>query len=151
LWVSVETFNEICADRDKQAAVLGGASPPPAPLDPTVAEVRYLPCPECHTLMNRVNFAGHSGVIIDVCRGHGTWFDRDELQHIVEFIRAGGLEESRARELERLEAARVRRTPTLGIEGSAFGDASEGETHAGWAAADFIANVAEALAWLIRK
>ncbi len=106
LWVGVETFNEICADRDKQAVVLGGASPRPVPLDPTVDEIRYLPCPECATLMNRVNFAGHSGVIIDVCRGHGTWFDRDELQHIVEFIRAGGLEEAREREVERLQEAR---------------------------------------------
>ena len=42
--------------------------------------------------MNRVNFARCSGVIVDVCRGHGTWFDRDELSGIVQFIRGGGLE-----------------------------------------------------------
>jgi Zn-finger nucleic acid-binding protein len=100
LWVDVATFNEICADREKQAAVLGGASPAPAPtsLDFNLDDVRYVPCPECATLMNRVNFSGHSGVIVDVCKGHGTWFDRDELRRIVEFIRAGGLEIARDRD-----------------------------------------------------
>ena len=111
LWVDVATFEAICTDRDEQAIVLGGASPPPARVELTLEEVRYLHCPECHTLMNRVNFAGRSGVIIDTCRGHGTWFDRDELQHIVEFIRAGGLEAAREREREQLEAARRRPPP----------------------------------------
>ena len=151
LWVGVETFNEICADRDKQAAVLGGASPPPAPFDPTIQEVRYLPCPECHTLMNRINFAGHSGVIVDVCRGHGTWFDRDELQHIVEFIRAGGLQEARERELERLKEARGHQTPVPGIAEIMPAETWPEKTHSGWVAADFIASVAGALARLVLK
>jgi Zn-finger nucleic acid-binding protein len=56
--------------------------------------------------MNRMNFANFSGVIIDVCRPHGTWFDRDELRRIVEFIRAGGLDQAREREIQNLEADR---------------------------------------------
>ena len=48
--------------------------------------------------MNRMNFARCSGVIVDVCRGHGVWFDRDELRGIIEFIRAGGLDLSRQKE-----------------------------------------------------
>jgi Zn-finger nucleic acid-binding protein len=111
LWVNVETFEAICADRDQQAVALGGASPPPGRVELKLEEVRYLPCPQCHTLMNRVNFAGRSGVIIDTCRGHGTWFDPDELQHIVQFIRDGGLELARARQQEQLEASRRRITP----------------------------------------
>ena len=47
---------------------------------------------------NRINFAKCSGVIVDVCKGHGTWFDRDELTRIVEFIRGGGLDAARAKE-----------------------------------------------------
>ena len=35
-----------------------------------------------------------------------TWFDRDELSRIVEFIRAGGLEAARAKEKTQLEEAR---------------------------------------------
>jgi Zn-finger nucleic acid-binding protein len=58
--------------------------------------------------MNRVNFAQCSSVIVDVCRAHGTWFDRDELRRIVEFIRAGGLEKAKARENASLEEERRR-------------------------------------------
>jgi len=155
LWVGVETFNGICADRDKQAAVLGGASPQPVPFDPSVDEIRYLRCPECATLMNRVNFAGRSGVIIDVCRGHGTWFDRDELRHIVEFIRAGGLEEAREREIRRLKEAHQHPTPTGGM--AAFPSASNDSSpdpvtwRTGWAVADALAFVGGVIARLILK
>ena len=48
--------------------------------------------------MNRINFARCSGVIVDICKGHGIWFDRDELSRIVEFIRDGGLEAARERD-----------------------------------------------------
>ena len=53
--------------------------------------------------MNRKNFANTSGVIIDTCRAHGVWFDRDELGRIVQFVMRGGLETARRQELERLE------------------------------------------------
>jgi Zn-finger nucleic acid-binding protein len=56
--------------------------------------------------MNRVNFARCSGIVVDVCKGHGTWFDRDELQQIVEFIRGGGLEAARAKEKQQLSVER---------------------------------------------
>ena len=56
--------------------------------------------------MNRVNFARCSGVIIDLCKKHGIWFDCDELSRIVEFIRGGGLELSRSREKAQLEEER---------------------------------------------
>lgn len=53
--------------------------------------------------MNRVNFAQCSMVIVDVCAKHGTWFDRDELHRIVEFIQYGGLQTARRRELQEAE------------------------------------------------
>jgi Zn-finger nucleic acid-binding protein len=65
--------------------------------------VRYVACPDCGKIMNRVNFARHSGVVVDVCKAHGTWFDKDELRQILEFIQAGGLDASRQRDLERLK------------------------------------------------
>lgn len=101
LWLEVAAFEKICADREHQAAVLGLASPVTGVRkDSTAAEikVRYFPCPQCGQLMNRMNFARCSGVIVDVCRGHGTWFDRDELRTIIEFVRAGGLDLSRQKE-----------------------------------------------------
>ena len=54
--------------------------------------VRYLGCPVCQKPMNRKNFASQSGVIVDVCREHGTFFHRHELPRIAAFVRAGGLE-----------------------------------------------------------
>ena len=106
LWVDVPAFEQICADREQQAAVLGAASPEPSKSVQTDDKVRYVPCPECRQLMNRINFARCSGVVVDVCKGHGTWFDREELSRIVEFIRGGGLEAARSREKAALEEER---------------------------------------------
>lgn len=108
LWVDVQSFEKICSDREQQSAVLGAASPAPTnPVTETV-KVRYSPCPECEQLMNRINFARCSGVIVDICKGHGTWFDRDELSRIIEFIRRGGLEAARNKEKAALEEERRR-------------------------------------------
>ena len=108
LWLDVPSFEKLCADREQQSAVLGVASPAPQNAVREVSKVNYVPCPECSQLMNRINFARCSGVIVDVCKGHGTWFDRDELSRIVEFIRGGGLEASRTREKLALEEERQR-------------------------------------------
>lgn len=107
LWLDILSFEKICADRERQTAVLGGATPaPPHAVSDTVSKVSYVPCPECSKLMNRINFAKCSGVIVDICKGHGTWFDRDELSRIVEFVRGGGLDVARTRERAQLEEAR---------------------------------------------
>jgi Zn-finger nucleic acid-binding protein len=63
-----------------------------------LGDVRYVPCPLCHATMNRVNFGKVSGVIVDVCKRHGTWFDAGELTRVVAFAASGGLERTRARE-----------------------------------------------------
>jgi len=106
LWVDAGTFDRICTDRERQSAVLGSASEMFRPGDRPIQKVRYVKCPECEQLMHRINFAKCSGIVVDVCKGHGTWFDRDELQHIVEFIRTGGLDFVRQKEKQELEAAR---------------------------------------------
>ena len=111
LWVDVSTFDRVCANREQQAAVLGGASVAPAhQVSANNSRVSYAPCPQCGELMNRINFARCSGVIVDVCKGHGTWFDRDELCQIVEFVRGGGLDLARQKEKNELEMARQRLT-----------------------------------------
>jgi Zn-finger nucleic acid-binding protein len=58
--------------------------------------------------MNRNNFARSSGVIIDVCKQHGIWFDAEELPRIIEFIRAGGLEHARRKEKLEIEEQKSR-------------------------------------------
>ncbi len=53
-------------------------------------KIRYLKCPECRRLMNRVNFGQRSGVVVDRCIIHGLWLDSGELTHLLEWKKAGG-------------------------------------------------------------
>lgn len=53
-------------------------------------KVRYVKCPECRVLMNRVNFGQRSGVVVDQCKIHGIWLDSGELTHLLEWKKAGG-------------------------------------------------------------
>jgi Zn-finger nucleic acid-binding protein len=99
LWSDAETFESICLDRDQQTAALayfGGHTD----VEPAKIPIRYVPCPHCKQLMNRSNFAHSSGVIVDLCKEHGVWFDPGELPKIVDFIENGGL--ARAREKEKI-------------------------------------------------
>jgi Zn-finger nucleic acid-binding protein len=105
LWLDVPSFEKICADREQQSAVMGAASHA-TDVSHETSKVKYVPCPECSQLMNRINFARCSGVIVDFCKPHGTWFDRDELSGIVQFINDGGLNASRAK--EKIEIAEQR-------------------------------------------
>jgi len=64
--------------------------------------------------MNRHNFQRRSGVIIDVCKAHGTWLDADELEQIGGFIRSGAYAVAQSREAERQrEEARTARAAQL--------------------------------------
>jgi len=100
MWVNVETFRNICTDREKQLSILGFATKRDG-LASSVAKISYVPCPQCKQLMNRSNFARASGVMIDTCKEHGVWFDAEELPKIIDFIQKGGME--RAREKEKIE------------------------------------------------
>jgi len=56
----------------------------------TSRPVRYIKCPECGVLMNRVNFSAMSGVVVDQCKEHGMWLDNGELVHLMEWKKSGG-------------------------------------------------------------
>lgn len=56
---------------------------------PATSERMYLPCPICKVVMNRRLFAMHTGIIVDVCRMHGTFFDGGELPQILELVATG--------------------------------------------------------------
>jgi Zn-finger nucleic acid-binding protein len=53
-------------------------------------EVVYRKCPMCNERMSHINFAGHSGVILDRCGEHGVWIEGGELRRLTEWWRAGG-------------------------------------------------------------
>jgi Zn-finger nucleic acid-binding protein len=104
-WVDGRTFEKIVAEKEEQALVLSAALPGFETKTAHPRAERYWPCPVCTKLMNRVNFAHISGVVLDACRVHGVWFDADELRQLVEFLRSGGLD--KARKAERAEAPPV--------------------------------------------
>jgi Zn-finger nucleic acid-binding protein len=105
VWVDAKSFESLCKDREKQASVLGAARRMAMAGDRGTGKP-YRPCPECRELMHRVNFAKCSGVIVDVCKPHGVFFDVDELRCVVAFLSSGGLDRSRELEKEDLRAER---------------------------------------------
>src|SRR6266567_2878532 len=146
IWADSASLQQICTDQERQSAVLGMATPLPT-TDPDAPEkVSYVPCPICENLMNRVNFANCSHVVVDVCKQHGTWFDRDELRRIVEFIRAGGLESARAKEIAELEAQRRQLKAAKLADAWSTTNQTRGSNYGDWgigisAAAEFLGSV----------
>lgn len=67
-------------------------APKHARIVPREREVHYARCPTCSQPMSRMNFGTRSGIVVDVCRAHGTWFDRGELDAVLDFVREGGIE-----------------------------------------------------------
>ena len=107
LFVPREVLADILFSAERCGALAASAAAR-APVGARDRDVRYLPCPQCHSTMNRVNFGKVSGVIVDVCKLHGTWFDGGELTLVVSFVAAGGLERTRAREREAKQSGQAR-------------------------------------------
>lgn len=101
IWIDAEMFEALCANSESQAAVLHRLGARTAV--PGDARVKYRPCLQCGKMMNRVNFGRLSGTVVDVCRGHGTFLDAGELHAVLTFIRAGGLDRARERQIEDLK------------------------------------------------
>ena len=81
--------------------------------------------------MHRLNFGRKSGIILDSCHPHGLWFDANELDAVVRWIRSGG-ESAARRHKDEMESDLERRAefdrqmPTLdaGWAGKAAGPGS---------------------------
>lgn len=115
LWLAKERFEALASARERRSLNLPVADPKAAPS--AKAPIHYRPCPMCHQLMNRYNYAKMSGIILDSCRKHGIWFDKDELKQCMTFVESGGLERSREKELRKLETERqaLESQRTLGL------------------------------------
>lgn len=117
VWAGTEAWNRIlirhpCHHTDNPAWVLEGAP------DPTVAApetIRYRPCPCCGERMNRVHAGSGSGVVIDCCRPHGTWFDAGELARVREAVRSGAWEQARTRAVGRVKSSGAPSAPPPGL------------------------------------
>ncbi len=105
MWMGQESFHRLAQHARRTAAeqTIPAARPGRKTLrddagpEATKTERRwkYRPCAECRSLMVRHNYA-KSGVVVDVCRDHGVWFDASELPRILRWLRAGGARPSRS-------------------------------------------------------
>ncbi len=103
IWLDAAAVDRLVRERRQVStdAVLGMGGPAARQMNSLHPPGRvYVKCPECDTIMNRTNFAKRSGIIIDTCRGHGTWFDADELPRIVEYVMNGGIEAANERRID---------------------------------------------------
>jgi Zn-finger nucleic acid-binding protein len=91
IWLDRVSFGALAQRVSRQAQRDGFAKPRGTPRDvapqpgPT-----YRRCVECNTIMQRKNYGTKSGVIVDICARHGTWFDALELDAVLAWLRAGG-------------------------------------------------------------
>ena len=88
---------------------------------PEPIEIAYLRCPLCAGRMNRANFAKVSGVIVDVCKNDGVWFDQGEVDAVLDFVERGGLDLAKKRETAEQEREKQR----LSAERRAYREAGE--------------------------
>lgn len=102
VWLGQDLLDTLIEKKERLPVIPG--LDPPETAELTVKDVRYLACPICKELMHRKNFARRSGVVVDWCKGHGFWFDRFELDQVLDYVAKGGLE--RSRELEARERER---------------------------------------------
>ena len=96
LWVPADNFDMLInravdAMRSQPRRGLGMATGKQEAVAERDWAVRYRKCPVCEGVMQRKNFGGRSGVIVDWCGRDGTWLEADELEEISAFIHAGGL------------------------------------------------------------
>jgi Zn-finger nucleic acid-binding protein len=147
LWVDTKVFERICSDQAAQTAAIGLRLPPPVADD---GRVHYRKCPQCSQLMRRTKYASRLGVIIDVCRPHGVWLDRDELRRIIEFIRSGGLERQRQIEMEELERQRNQLEAQQRTSDTGGGWMASSDSSAGLDSGDLLGGIASVLLSLIK-
>ena len=123
MWVDARRFEHLCTDAETEARGSGtmdggeNAIPHVAP----ERQIRYIHCPQCDQIMNRVNFGMQSGVVIDVCKGHGIWLDKDELKEIIAYIRAGGMKQTREAENQRLQSQKTQTLDEIQAVGRSYG------------------------------
>ena len=115
VWIGNETLDglvEAAASTGERVTVAGTGTVHrrQLPTGTMTGPIVYRRCAECNTPMTRRNFARISGVIVDTCGQHGTFFDAGELEDVLAFVQSGGL--AAARTHMRAEEAREARVRT---------------------------------------
>jgi Zn-finger nucleic acid-binding protein/ribosomal protein L40E len=138
LWLGEEAFRSLSDKARAEAQPF----PDPRTIRDTMTKARkpiakqagplYRPCPVCAVRMSRTNFGRQSGVLLDRCPGHGTWFDAHELDAALAWVKLGGeqksAEEKARHERERASFDKIRVQPKIPEEaGRAVHNSGEAE------------------------
>lgn len=93
VWLDKASFAHLAAEARDQARTQGRSlvHKHPTTVRPQKGPA-YRRCVECDTVMQRKNYGRKSGVIVDVCAKHGIWFDLHEMEEVLGWLRAGGVE-----------------------------------------------------------
>jgi Zn-finger nucleic acid-binding protein len=114
LWLPESVFERVVETRETRGAArqaMGVRPDAPRRVRDT-RPVAYLPCCVCREPMHRRNFGHVSGIVVDTCKGHGVWLDHAELEGVLRFVEAGGLERAARIEREEARAEALRRAQT---------------------------------------
>jgi Zn-finger nucleic acid-binding protein len=94
-WLSSGMFDQLVDKASQNALSADWCRPAPPRIAALCASAPrgplYRKCPVCGKLMTRRHWARRSGVIVDICKDHGVWFDADELSRILAWVRSGNL------------------------------------------------------------
>lgn len=110
IWLEPRVFDDLCTRSEASGTLrrtLLGDAPKSRPVEES--RIVYVKCVTCSEFMFRKNLGPGSGLILDVCKDHGVWFDHGELVRALEFAEQGGLERVREREERRLAALKAQR------------------------------------------
>jgi Zn-finger nucleic acid-binding protein len=129
IWLRHEEFDLVTQRARGEAALYTPQSLAKAREQNTLQQAgpMYRRCPVCKNMMTRRNHGKTSGVIVDLCVDHGVWFDADELDRILTWIRAGG--EDHSRKVQEKLRDRDRRIPMDANTAAMMGE-SRGHTSA---------------------
>jgi Zn-finger nucleic acid-binding protein len=96
MWLEWEAFQIACQSSLNRSPMQLSALKPKKNNHPQTGRI-YRQCPHCSEVMNRVNYARYSGIIIDACvvNNHGLWFDFDELPSVLSWLHQGGKHDRR--------------------------------------------------------
>jgi Zn-finger nucleic acid-binding protein len=101
VWLDRQAFATLATQAREHALRTGAGTPQLARSIAAQPGPAYRRCIECDILMLRKNYGRKSGVIVDVCPKHGIWFDLHELEQVLGWLRAGGIEAPEPRAVER--------------------------------------------------